>query len=72
LLIGDNRVVLSSGYGVGAAVSSCRVKAARSKCSEVWRNTKIKNRFNSSVLKDGYIYGFDESIMRAWTLRPET
>ena len=63
LLIGDNRVFLSSGYGVGAAVLELSREGGAFKVREVWRNTKIKNRFNSSVLKDGYIYGFDESIM---------
>lgn len=63
LLIGDNRVFLSSGYGVGAAVLELSREGSAFKVREVWRNTKIKNRFNSSVLKDGYIYGFDESIM---------
>jgi outer membrane protein assembly factor BamB len=63
LLIGDNRVFVSSGYGVGAAVLELSREGSAFKVREVWRNTKIKNRFNSSVLKDGYIYGFDESIM---------
>jgi len=63
LLIGDNRVFLSSGYGVGAAVLELSREGSAFKVREVWRNTKIKNRFNSSVLKDGYIYGFDESIL---------
>ena len=40
-----------------------RLEAPPLKVRDVWRNTKIKNRFNSSVLKDGFIYGFDESIM---------
>ena len=63
LLIGDNRVFLSSGYGVGAAVLELSRDGNAFKVREVWRNTKLKNRFNSSVLRDGYIYGFDESIM---------
>ncbi|MGH9793510.1 MAG: hypothetical protein ACRD5G_01945, partial [Candidatus Acidiferrales bacterium] len=28
----------------------------------VWENKNMKNRFNSSVLHQGYIYGFDEAI----------
>jgi len=63
VLIGDNRIFLSSGYGVGAAVIELSREGTAFKVREVWRNTKLKNRFNSSVLKDGYLYGFDESIM---------
>ena len=29
---------------------------------EVWANNRMKNRFSSSVLFDGHIYGFDEAI----------
>jgi outer membrane protein assembly factor BamB len=47
----------------GAAVLELSPEGSGFKVREVWRNTKIKNRFNSSVLKDGYIYGFDESIL---------
>jgi outer membrane protein assembly factor BamB len=32
---------------------------------EVWRNTSMKNRFTSSVLHEGVIYGLDESILAA-------
>jgi len=28
----------------------------------VWENNALKGRFNSPVLHNGYIYGFDESI----------
>jgi len=30
---------------------------------EVWKNVRMKNRFASSVLHDGFIYGFDENIL---------
>src|ERR1700692_1762935 len=29
----------------------------------VWKNNRLKNKFNSSVLYQGYIYGFDEAIL---------
>jgi hypothetical protein len=29
---------------------------------EIWENKNLKNRFNSSVLHRGFIYGFDEGI----------
>ena len=30
---------------------------------EVWKNNRFKNKFNSSVLRQGYAYGFDSSIL---------
>jgi outer membrane protein assembly factor BamB len=32
---------------------------------EVWRNNRMKNRFATSVVRDGVIYGLDESILAA-------
>jgi len=29
----------------------------------IWSNNRMKNRFGSSVLHEGYIYGLDESIL---------
>ena len=62
LVVGDNRVFLSSGYGSGAAVIELVRQDSRFTVREVWRNNRMKNRFAASVLHNGYIYGFDESI----------
>ena len=65
LVIGDNRVFLSSGYGTGAAVLEIAGGEGRLSLREVWRNTRMKNRFTSSVIHEGVIYGLDESILAA-------
>jgi outer membrane protein assembly factor BamB len=61
LVVGANRVFFSSGYGVGAAVFEIADGSPWS-VREVWRNVRMKNRFGSAVLHDGFIYGFDEAI----------
>jgi outer membrane protein assembly factor BamB len=63
LVIGDNRVFISSGYDVGGAVLEVVPDGAGYAVHEVWRNNRMKNRFAGSVLHDGFIYGMDESIM---------
>lgn len=64
LVIGDNRIFVSSGYGMGAAVVEVSADdGGRFSVREVWRNNRMKNRFASSVLHDGYIYGLDEAIL---------
>ena len=63
LVIGDNRVFVSSGYGTGAAVIELAPAAQGFSVREVWRNIRMKNQFSSSVLHEGYIYGLDESIL---------
>jgi len=64
IVIGDNRVFVSSGYGGGAAVVELtRTDAGPFQVREVWRNIRMKNQFTSSVLHEGFIYGLDESIL---------
>ena len=63
LLVGPNRVFVSTGYGVGAAVLEVTPAGRRFEVREVWRNIRMKNQFTSSVLHDGFVYGLDESIL---------
>jgi outer membrane protein assembly factor BamB len=63
IVIGNNRIFVSSGYGAGAAVIELSRSADAFAVREVWRNIRMKNQFNSSVLVEGYIYGLDEGIL---------
>jgi outer membrane protein assembly factor BamB len=63
LVLDESRVFLSSGYGMGAAVIEISGSGAGFAVRDVWRNNRMKNRFASSVLHEGYIYGLDESIL---------
>lgn len=64
IVIGENRVFISTGYGTGAAVIEITRRGdQRFAVQEVWRNIRMKNRFTSSVLHEGFIYGLDEAIL---------
>ncbi len=63
IVIGDQRVFYSSGYGTGAVVVELTKAGDRFAVREVWRNIRMKNRQSSSVLHDGFIYGLDEGIL---------
>ncbi|MGH9160285.1 MAG: PQQ-binding-like beta-propeller repeat protein, partial [Vicinamibacteraceae bacterium] len=64
IVIGENRVFVSTGYGTGAAVIEIAPRGDRRfAVREVWRNIRMKNRFTSSVLHEGFIYGLDEAIL---------
>ena len=63
IVIGDDRVFLSAGYGHGAAVVEVARTDGRLAAREIWRSQRMKNRFSSAVLHEGYIYGLDESIL---------
>src|SRR2546427_1242474 len=63
LLLSHDRVFLSAGYGHGAAVFEVSRSGDRWAAHRVWENTRMKNKFTSSVLHKGYIYGLDEAIL---------
>lgn len=54
-----NRIFVSSGYDVGSAL----FEVADGELREVWRNREMKNQFSSSLYLDGYLYGFDNSML---------
>ena len=63
LLLGNGRVFISSSYGTGAAVVEISASGDTLGAREVWRSNRMKNKFTSSVLYDGFIYGLDEAIL---------
>ena len=63
VILPENRVFLSSGYGHGAVTIEVTRSDAKWSVREVWRNIRMKNQFSTSLAYDGYIYGLDESIL---------
>lgn len=63
LLVGGDRFLLSAGYGHGAALVRVSKSGDAFSAERVWENTRMKNKFTSSVLHEGYVYGLDESIL---------
>jgi outer membrane protein assembly factor BamB len=60
---GRDRVFMSASYGHGAAVFELSKAGDRFQAKTVWENERMKNKFTSSVLHNGHIYGLDESIL---------
>jgi outer membrane protein assembly factor BamB len=63
IMVDRNRFFISSGYGKGAALVEVKGSGNSFTASKIWENTNMKNKFNSSVLYNGYIYGLDEGIL---------
>ncbi|MEQ2008222.1 MAG: PQQ-binding-like beta-propeller repeat protein [Limisphaerales bacterium] len=63
IVTGTNRVVLSAGYGTGAVGLELSRSESGFAVKELWRNKSLKNKFSSSVLHGGHIYGLDEDIL---------
>lgn len=73
LVVDDEHLFISSGYGVGCALIRLTKKqteglentAAESSYEPtlVWKNRKLRLKFSSAVIKDHFIYGLDENIL---------
>lgn len=63
IMVDRNRFFISSGYGKGAALVEVKGSGNKFTASTVWENANMKNKFNSSVFYNGYIYGLDEGIL---------
>lgn len=64
IFVPPDKVYISSGYGTGAALFKIEVRDNRVHAEEVWRSRGMKNQFSSSVLYNGHIYGFDNSVLK--------
>src|SRR6185503_16739089 len=63
ILVDRNRFFISSGYGKGAALVEVKGSGNSYSATTIWENIMMKNKFNSSVLHNGYVYGLDEGIL---------
>lgn len=54
-VIWDDRVLISSGYGRGAAL----VQISGGKPSVLWENRELRTQMNPAVIIEGHAYGFD-------------
>jgi outer membrane protein assembly factor BamB len=63
IIVDANRFFISSGYGKGAALMEVTGSGNSLQARTIWSNATMKNKFNSSVLHDGYVYGLDEGIL---------
>lgn len=61
--VDKNRFFISAGYGKGAALVEVSGSGNNFTAKTVWENINMKNKFNSSVLHEGHVYGLDEGIL---------
>jgi outer membrane protein assembly factor BamB len=61
VVVSDNRVFVSADDS-GALIEIAR-DGDRVTAREVWRTSRMKNGFSSSVYHDGFIYGIDQGIL---------
>ncbi len=64
-----NNILISSSYGVGAALVEVNKSGGRFETKQAWFTKRFKNHFNSSVLIGDYVYGFDNAILKCLDVR---
>jgi outer membrane protein assembly factor BamB len=67
--IDESHVLLSSSDAGGAVMLEILKNGDAYSAREVWKTNRFKNKFNSSVIRDGYAYGFDEAILACIDLK---
>jgi outer membrane protein assembly factor BamB len=64
IFVPPDRVFVSSAYDTGAGLYRIERRGRGLAVSEVWRSKVMRNHFNSSVLVDGHLYGFDNGTLK--------
>lgn len=64
VFIPPDKVFISSGYDTGAALVHVEENEGKFSVSEMWRSRVMKNHFASSILHEGYLYGFDDGTLK--------
>lgn len=68
-IVHEDLVFLSSAYGTGCALLRIGGSGGSVSLSEVYFNRNMMNHYTSSVLIDGYLYGFSGRILTAMHLK---
>ena len=63
LVLPDDRVLVSSGYGVGASMYQIRADGDRFTATRLWKNIRLKAKFANYVYLDQFVYGLDDGIL---------
>ncbi|MEM6794005.1 MAG: PQQ-binding-like beta-propeller repeat protein [Acidobacteriota bacterium] len=64
LVLQGDRVLISSGYGIGAALLQIAPSEdAGWQVSEQWTSPRLKAKFTNPVIHEGYVFGLDDGVM---------
>ena len=65
LLLGDDRLLVSAGYGAGSRLLRVGPGEAGMVVEELWASPRLKSKFASMVLHQGTVYGLDDGVLTA-------
>ncbi len=64
IFVPDDRIFISTGYNHGSAMLKVVLRGGKPAVEEMWLIKNMQNHFNTSVLHDGHIYGFDNAVLK--------
>jgi outer membrane protein assembly factor BamB len=63
VVVSSNRVLFSSGYGVGAELLEISPSATgKFSVNQIWKSIRMKAKFAHLYVRDGFLYGLDDGI----------
>lgn len=63
LPIGPDKLLVSSGYGVGSRLFQIEPTENGFEAKEMWRTPRMKAKFTNLIFHRGYVYGLDDGIL---------
>ena len=70
IAVGGNRVLFSSGYGVGSALLEIAPgKDGRLAATEVWKTIRFQAKFSNPVERGGFVFGVSDGIFACLDLK---
>jgi outer membrane protein assembly factor BamB len=63
VLLGEDRVLISSGYGIGSAALKIKEEGGKWTVEPLWQKRTMRCKFSSPVLYQGHLYGLDEGTL---------
>lgn len=63
VVVSNNQVLFSSGYGVGAELLEISQSASgKFSVKQIWKSIRMKSKFGHLFIRDGFLYGLDDGI----------
>jgi len=64
IFIPNDKIFISSGYDKGSALLQINDNSGTETVKPIWLSKVMRNHFSSSILYEGYVYGFDEATFK--------
>ena len=63
VVVGADRVLFSTGYGVGSKLLRVTGDGAALRADLVWETPRLKSKFANLALHDGFVFGLDDGVL---------